>query len=384
MAYPARRIWSRQKRGDRQYPRPSLPRESRRQDMAVAGKRLAGAGLSGIVTYVAASAGQHSWPFWPYWVFIGMLAAGVVLYYVSRHHPDAPGNVKLPRPVARPGRGQPRQAVAARWRHVPAGAEPPGLVRAVHQDFAHTGCARSASGTRPPSVLIVTRMAVGPLGSTPTTADQRDSLLGFLRQPPTARLLRSLTYSDGDLAWRLHDGDGRLRNEAVLAGREQERDAPAAVVVMRLSDDGVLRAGSGLQTAELALYIEPRDDHGDPAPPAGFAAWYESLVRALVIPDAFAQFLRHDVDVMTYDDPPVEVAVQFQAGHNLSELIDTGGIRPLPGSRPSDSFLDCMIAGRGGQAPADAVTDMLVRVCDHALHLENGYEDALARLQHGR
>jgi hypothetical protein len=389
MAYRARRIWSRQKRGDRQHPRhPSLPRESRRQDMAVAGKRLAGAGLSGIVAYVAASAGQHSWPFWPYWVFIGMLAVGVVLYYVSRHHPDAPGKVKLPRPVARrvarPGRGQPRQAVAARWRHVPAGAEPPGLVRAVHQDFAHTGCVRSASGTRPPSVRIAIRVAVGPLGSTPTTADLRDSLLGFLRQPPTSRLLRSLTYSGGDLAWRLHDGDGRLRNEAVLAGREQARETPAAVAIMTLSDDGALRDGSGLQTAELVLHIEPRDDHGDPAPPAGFEAWYESLDRALVIPDAFAQFLRHDVDVMTYDDPPVEVAVQFRAGHNLSELIDTGGVRPLPGSRPSDSFLGCMTAGRGGQAPAGAITDMLIRVCDHALHLENGYEDALARLQHER
>jgi hypothetical protein len=352
--------------------------------MSLAGKGLAGGGLSGIVTLVAGSAGQHSWPFWPYWVFIGMLAAGPVLYYVSQHHPPEPGRRKLLRRVARPGRAQPGQDVAARWRHVPPGAESSDLIGAVRRDFSRAGCPPSAPEPRPPSLRLVIRVVVGPLGSTPTTADLRDNLLGFLRQSPVSRLLRSLTYADGDLAWRLYDGDGRLRTEAVLAGREQEPEATVAVAVMTLTEDGALRDGHGPRTAELVLHIEPRDDHGDPAPPADFAAWHESLVRALAVPGAFAQFLRHDVDVMTYDDPPVQVAVQFQAGHNLSELFDTGGIRPLPGSRPSNSFLDCMTAERVGQAPADAVTDILTRVCDHALHLENGYEDALAKLRPGR
>lgn len=336
MTYRVSRFRSRERRGDSQHwRRRSPPREFRRQAMSLAGKGLAGGGLSGIVTLVAGSATQHSWPFWPYWVFTGALVAGAVLYYVSQH--PAPGRRKLLRRVA-----------------------------------------------RPPSLRLAIRVIVGPLGSTPTTADLRDNLLGFLRQSPVSRLLRSLTYTDGDLAWRLYDGDGRRRNEAVLAGREHARKTPAAVAVMTLSEEKVPGDGPGPRTAELMLHIEPRDGHGDPAPPAGFEAWYESLIRALAIPGAFAQFLRHDVDVVTYDDPPVRVAVRFQADRNLSELFDTGGIRPLPGSRPSNSFLDCMTAERVGQAPADAVTDMLIRVCDHGLHLENGYEDALARLRHGR
>jgi hypothetical protein len=386
MEHRARRIWSHQKRGDRQDSplRRSPPRESGQQDLALAGKGLAGAGLSGIVACVADSADRDSWPFWPYLVFVGMLAAGALLYYASRHRPAARGKVKLPRPIARPGRGRAGQATPARWRHVPAGAEPPSLVRAVHQDFAHTGCMRSASGPRPPSVRFVIRVTSDSLGSLPTTSDLRDCFLGFLGRPPFSRLLRSLTHIDSDLAWRLYDSNGRLRNEAVLAGREHQRDVPAAAAVMTLTEEKAQPEGHRPPAAELVLHVEPRDAHGDPAPPAGLAAWYETMVRALAVPGAFAQFLRHDVDVMTYDDPPVEVAVQFQGGHNLSELIDTGGIRPLPGSRPSDSFLGCMIAGPGGQAPADAITDMLIRVCDHALHLENGYEDALARLQHER
>jgi hypothetical protein len=382
MTYRSRRSRSQEKDGDSQSPRMSPPCEFRRQDMALAGKGLAGAGLSGIVAYVAGSAAQHSWPFWPYWVFIGTLAAGAVLYYVSQH--PALGRRKLQRRVTRSGRAQPGQDVAAHWRHVPVGAESSDLIRAVRREFSRAGCPPSAREPRPPSLRLVIRVVVGPLGSTPTTADLRDNLLGFLRQSPVSRLLRSLTYADGDLAWRLYDGDGRLRTEAVLVGREQEREATVAVAVMTLTEDEALRDGHGPRTGELVLHIEPRDDHGDPAPPAGFAAWHESLVRALAVPGAFAQFLRHDVDVMTYDDPPVQVAVRFQAGHNLSELFDAGGIRPLPGSRPSNSLLDCMTAERGGQAPADAVTDMLTRVCDHALHLENGYEDALAKLRPGR
>jgi hypothetical protein len=360
--------------------------------MALAGKKLAGIGPSGTATYVAASATQHSWPFWPYWVFTGMLVAGAVLYYAGRRRPPARDKDNRPGRAARPRRdwlgrgwlaGARRAQTVAGW-HVLTGAGSADLARTARRAFSHARCPRPGSGTGPPSVCIVISVAIGPLGSTPTTADLRDFLLGFLRGPAVSRLLRSLTDTGGDLAWRLHDGDGRLRIEAVLAGREHERKSPAAVTVMMISEDAAARGGHGPQTAELVLHIEPRDDQGDPAPPASFGAWYETLVRALVVPGAFAQFLRHDVDVMTYDDPPVQVAVQFQAGHDLSELIDTGGIRPLPGSRPSNIFLDCMTAGPGGRAADDAVAGMLIRVCDHALHLENTYEDALAKLRQGR
>jgi hypothetical protein len=382
---------SREKDGDSQHlPRRGPPREFRRQAMALAGKGLAGTGgLGGIVAYVANSATQHSWPVWPYGLFGGMLVAGAALFYLTGHRPAAEERRKFGRRMAgaawvrldRARRGRP--AVAG-WRYITVGAASPGLIKAVRQALSHAGDLRPASRPRLPSVRVGIRVTAGPIGAWPSTADLRDSFRGFLHTSPVSRLLRSLTYTDGDLAWHSYDGNGRLRNEAVLAGREHQWKGPAAVAVMTLSEEGASGNGDGPRTAELVLHIEPRDDHGDPAPPADFAAWHESLVRALAVPGAFAQFLRHDVDVMTYDDPPVQVAVQFQAGHNLSELFDTGGIRPLPGSRPSNSFLDCMTAERVGQAPADAVTDILTRVCDHALHLENGYEDALAKLRPGR
>jgi hypothetical protein len=41
-----------------------------------------------------------------------------------------------------------------------------------------------------------------------------------------------------------------------------------------------------------------------------------------------------------------------------------------------------MIAEPAGKQAAEAVEDLLIRICDHALHLQNGYEDKLVRLRH--
>jgi hypothetical protein len=47
-----------------------------KRTLDMAGKGLAGAGLTGIVLYVVGTATQHSWPLWPYGIFSGMLVVG--------------------------------------------------------------------------------------------------------------------------------------------------------------------------------------------------------------------------------------------------------------------------------------------------------------------
>ena len=215
-------------------------------------------------------------------------------------------------------------------------------------------------------------VACDPLGRMPTTSDLRDNFLSFLRQPPVWNLTRSLTHVGDDLAWRSYAGNGRINNEAVLTYRADQEEAPAASAMMILNEQGMRHYGQNLRTAELVLRIEPRDPDGKPALPAGFQAWYDALVRALAVPEAFERFLSQAAGVTTYDDPPAQLGVQLDACHSISELIDCGGLWPVTGSWPSNSFAGYMIAERAGKQSTEVAVDLLTRVCDHALHLQNG------------
>jgi hypothetical protein len=151
--------------------------------------------------------------------------------------------------------------------------------------------------------------------------------------------------------------------------------------MMILNEEGTPRHGHDPRVAELVLHIEPRGPDGKPAPPASFQAWHDSLIRALAVPGAFAQFLRQEVGVATYDNPPAQLGVQLDAYRSISELIDPGDLRPVTGSWPSSHYLSYMVAEPGGKHATETATDLLTRVCDHALHLQNGYETELAKLR---
>jgi hypothetical protein len=383
MRYPAKRVLSPEKpsQGPVKVPRLSL-RASEKPGLAVAGKGLAGSGLTGIVLYVTGTANRSSWPFWPYWIFIGMLAAGVLLYFAGQRRSAAPDDEGVPHLAEDAARSRSAPAFTGRWRHTVSSDEVPNLKTITRRAFSHGGYQRRPSEAKPPSVRISMAVTCDPLGSAPTTSDLRDNFLSFLRQPPVWKLIRSLTHVGDDLAWRTYASDGRLDNEAVLTCREDQQVAPVASAKMILNETGIPRPGHDPHTAELALHIEPRVEDGSPAPPADFQAWHDSLVRALAVPGAFAHFLRHEVDVLTYDDPPVQIGVQLDAHHSVSELIDPQGLRPVTGSRPSNCFLGFMIAEPAGKQAAEVVEDLLIRICDHALHLQNGYEDKLVRLRH--
>lgn len=146
-------------------------------------------------------------------------------------------------------------------------------------------------------------------------------------------------------------------------------------------EQGMQRYGHDGRVAELVLHVEPRGPDGKPAPPAGFQAWLDSLVSALAVPAAFARFLRQEAGVATYNDPPVQLGVQLDANRSIAELIDPNGFSPVTGSWRSNSFLGYMIAEPTGKQASEAAIDLLIRVCDHALHLESGYEAELAKLR---
>ena len=361
-----------------QEPKPNLP--GMKQNLGLAGKSFAGAGLTGIVLYVVGTATQRSWPFWPYWVFIAMLLAGAILYLAAQHRPAMTTDATAPEAAASPD-SRPGQPFTALWRYTTNGAEAASLMTITHKAFSHCGYMRPPSEDKPPSVRIGMIVTCEPLGPEPTTPDLRDNFLSFLRRPPVWNLIKSMTYVGDDLAWRSYAGNGRLINEAVLTSREDQHEAPVASAMMILNEPGIQRYGHDPQTAELVLHIEPRGEDGKPAPPASFQAWHDSLVRALDVPRAFAQFLDQEVGVTMYSDPPAQIGVQLDAYRSIGELIDCGALQPVTGSWPSNSFLSYMIADPAGKQATEVAVDWLTRICDHALHLRNGYETELAKLR---
>ena len=128
------------------------------------------------------------------------------------------------------------------------------------------------------------------------------------------------------------------------------------------------------------VYVEPRDGSGDPAPPAGLAAWRNRLVTALEVPGGFARFLTSQIGVKTHPDPPTRLGIRLDAHPSIAELVDTSGLVPVEGSSASTSFQHYLIAERAGQPPEEVAVDVLRVWCDHALRVE-GYDGELARLQ---
>jgi hypothetical protein len=55
-----------------------------KRHLVLAGKGLSGAGLTGVVLYLVATAPAHVHLFWPYWVFLGMVIVGAVLYLAGQ------------------------------------------------------------------------------------------------------------------------------------------------------------------------------------------------------------------------------------------------------------------------------------------------------------
>src|SRR5258708_5066012 len=117
----------------RDSPRSMLVAMKRHLDLA--GKSLAGAGLTGIVLYVVGTATQRSWPFWPYWIFVGMIVVGGVLYFLGQGRP-AP-KVTVTQSTKGLGGGGPGAAFTDLWRHTSNGAEAPGLMMITHKGFSH-------------------------------------------------------------------------------------------------------------------------------------------------------------------------------------------------------------------------------------------------------
>lgn len=351
-----------------------------KRHLDLAGKSLAGAGLTGIVAYVVGTATQHAWPVWPYWLFGGMVAAGGIAYSIGQRQPAPQTAEAIEAPEDEPADALPPPIFTGRWRHTLNGGEVPGLMMVRHKGFSHPGYMRPSSESRPQSVRFGMIVACDPLGPSPTTSALRDRFLGFLSSQPVSDLVNALTYVGDDLAWMSYASNGRFHNEAVLVSGADQAQAPVASAMMNLHEPGLAHYGHDPRTAELVLHIEPREKDGGAAPPTTLKAWRDALLLALDVPRAFARFLDQDLGLTTHGEPPAQLGMELSAQRSITELVDTGGLPTVAGSWQSSSFLSYVVADHDGAEPADATVEMLRSICDHALHL-HGYEDELDKLR---
>lgn len=280
------------------------------------------------------------------------------------------------KPVQNRRGGRAGPPITDRWRATSDGFEVPGLMNITHKAMSHPGYLMRAPGQKPPSVRIGMLVACEPLGETPPTSEIRSRMLGFVTWAPVMELINGITHVQPGVSWTPWGGHGRFSFELALTG-ESEEEAPVASALFIPPQAGMTRYGRDSRCAEFVLDIEPRDAQGEPASAAALAVWHDRFTRILKLPTLLAQFLGHDLELATSDDPPAQAGVWLNAPRAITELVDTGPLRAIKGSAVSNQFIGWALADPIGNGPADTSLDWLTQMCDFTLRL-NDYEPTLS------
>ena len=83
-----------------------------KRDLVVAGKAVGGAGLTGAVLYLVATAPTHVHVYWPYFLFLAAVLVGIGLYFAGQERDPASDQADAP---TRPTGKQASPAVTDRW-----------------------------------------------------------------------------------------------------------------------------------------------------------------------------------------------------------------------------------------------------------------------------
>jgi outer membrane protein assembly factor BamB len=293
----------------------------------------------------------------------------------ARRSGEAAGTAVRGRQVVESARQPNSPAVTGRWRY--AGDTPEAVLMT---DMSAMAMPRMAG---PPGKLPFVRVGIcvacDPLPPDSGSSQIGARFVGFLSSEPVAALISAVTRGAGGGAWTRLAGDGAARLEAALSvgGRQGGFRASAVLVLPTAGKSAAEESG---EMACLWLHIEPQAPDGTLAPLAGLPEWHESFGQAVGLAAAFAGFLATRLGLSTRDIPAARVGVLLQGQGSVAELVDPGGLEVLPGGAPSDRFQGFSIADRGGKPASEVARDLLIRLCDHAMHLGN-FETVIAALR---
>ena len=362
-----------------------------KRDLVVAGKGLAGAGLTGAVLYLVAIAPTHVHLYWPYWIFLAMVLVGIALYLAGHERapaaPEQPGESdreEVADHLAEPGLvpATPVMATAGpvitdRWRQTSDGGQVPALMNLTQTVMSHPSYGVRQPQDTPPSVKIGMLVACDPLEAAARGTELRAKFAAFLETEAVRKLIGSLTYVDPGMSWKSLAGNGPMTLEAALTAAEDVLEGvPVASALLLPPVAGLSLYGRNGRAATLLLYIEPRTADGHVPPASGLVTWYERFGLALAMPGAFAGFLANDLGLGTSDDPPAQLGVWLKSYHPLTAMIDTDGLRTLPGSSPSNQFIGWAFAAPDGSLGKKTARDLLSHLCEYTLHLDS-FEEKL-------
>jgi hypothetical protein len=178
-------------------------------------------------------------------------------------------------------------------------------------------------------------------------------------------LIGSLTLVPPGVSWKNLAGHGPRTLEAALTlGDDPLDDVPVASALFLPPTAREWLYGRDGRSATLILYIEPRTVEGQVPPASDLAVWHRRFSLALDVPGAFADFLAEDLGLGVFGDPPAQFGVWLQSHQPLTIMVDTQGLRTLPGSTPSNQFIGWAFAAEAGNLIADTARDLLTQLCE--------------------
>lgn len=256
------------------------------------------------------------------------------------------------------------------WRHVVDGIAMGGMSTGMTRQISHPGEMRTTPGQEAPAIRVAARIACDPLRSIPGGAELRSEFLAFLGGPAVERVVRSLTSVPSGLSWQSWEGNGRLLLAAVLTG--DDTTVPVLAWAMASFNDGQHTFGLDDRCADFLLLVRPRNEAGQPSPPATLERWRNTLIASLALPESFSRFLATN-GMRTYDEPPAKFGFSLAARPNLTGLIDITAFRPINGSTPTNSIISYAVADRSGQDAETIALEMLRLWLEYGVRVE-GYE----------
>ena len=233
-----------------------------------------------------------------------------------------------------------------------------------------------SSGKQRPSVRLGLRVACSPLEpSHPATSDIRRAWAHTLSTGPLGQVVSDLTQTE-NRRWIPWDSHGRITFTAVLAADEEDA-APTAWARFSPAYPDYALAGKDPCCADLVLYVEPRDRHGNAAAAVDLTRWRRRFAAFLdALDSVVAQLLVGELGLDVSSQPATKAAVWLNAGPDLTALVDTTDVRRLPGSTTSNYFGGYAVADPTGLTAPRFATDWIRHLCDDALHLDD-YEALL-------
>jgi hypothetical protein len=373
--------------------------------------RPAGGGLTAVslatagAYFVAGTTAGHPTPWWPYVLLSGLAAAGCLGYLLGKPESEStvPGKVAVgaevdedivagppdyfiteptePTPNTEVADTAPGPVITDRWRYTSDGAKVPSLMGMTHTTMSHPGYRGRQTQDEPPSVKVGILVACQPIDPASGGTETRAKFAEFLGSAAVRQLIGVLTHVEPGVSWKNLAGHGPRTLEAVLAaGQDPIEGVPVASALFLPPTAGESLYGRDGRAATLIFYVEPRTADGQVPPGSGLAEWFKRFSLALAVPGVFADFLAKDLGLATSDDPPAQLGVWLESSPQpLTVMVDTDGLRTLPGSWPSSQFIGWAFAAPDGNSATETARDLITQLCEYSLHLD-GFEQAIPEI----